>query len=323
VVIPTRDRIDLLKQTLSSVLGQRDVDLEVIVIDDGSTEDVGAALDAIGDGRVRLLRNDNSLGVSEARNRGIAEARAPWVACIDDDDLWAPSKLRRQLDAAGSSGRGWVYAGAVNVTRGLQVVAGRAPATPEEVMSRIRFVNLIPGGASGVLMRRDLALGLGGFDAGFRHFADWDLWMRLADDGPPASVPSPLVAYRVHPGNMAITAPGEVADDLRLFAKRGISVDRTAIYRWLGWWARRSGRTVTAIRYLVNAWRLRADGYSFAELASDISYIIREAAERLRLRYLRRLVRGSLIPRRPLGDLDWITEAEGWIVRIKASLPPE
>ena len=317
VVIPTRDRIDLLKETLESVLAQVDVELEVIVVDDGSSQDVAAVLDELDDDRVRLLRNDDSMGVSAARNRGIEAASAPWVACVDDDDLWAPEKLRLQLDAGGASGRSWVYVGAVNVTPRLRVVAGAEPMAPEEVASRIRSVNLVPGGASGVLMKRDVALRIGGFDGSFHHFADWDLWMRLAEEGPPAWVPRPLIAYRVHQSNIAIKGAGDVDADLRLFSERGLSVDRTPIYRWLGWWARRGGRPIKAIRYLARAGRVNAGDYSVGELLRDSAYIARESAERFRLRYLKRIVRRRLISGRPGGDPKWIAEAEQWVRRLR------
>jgi len=318
VVIPTRDRIDLLKETLGSVLAQVDVELEVIVVDDGSTQDVSAVLVQVDDDRVRLLRNDDSMGVSAARNRGIEDARAPWVACVDDDDVWAPDKLRSQLDAAVASGSSWVYVGAVNVTPRLRVVAGAKPKPPEEVVSRIQAVNLVPGGASGVLMRRDLALRIGGFDGAFHHFADWDLWMRLAEDGPPAWVPRPLIAYRVHQSNMAIRGAGDVDADMRLFSERGLSVDQTPIYRWLGWWARRGGRPLKAVRYLGRAWRVNAGDYSIGELMRDSAYIASESAERFRLRYLKRIIRRRLISGRPGGDPKWTAEAEQWVGRLRA-----
>jgi glycosyltransferase involved in cell wall biosynthesis len=319
-VIPTRDRLDLLRETLESVLAQVDVEMEVIVVDDGSSQDVAAVLVKMGDDRVRLLRNDVSMGVSAARNRGIAAANAPWVACVDDDDLWAPDKLRSQIDAAVGSGRSWVYAGAVNVSPRLRIVSGAKPVSPEEVVSRIRSVNVVPGGASGVLMRRDLALRIGGFDGAFHLFADWDLWMRLAEEGPPAWVPRPLMAYRVHQSNMAVKGAGDVEADMRLFSERGLSVNRMPIYRWLGWWARRGWRPLKAIRYLVRAWRVNDGDYSVGELMRDVAYIARESAERFRLRYLRRIIRRSLISGRPGGDPKWIAEAEQWLGRLRVPL---
>ncbi len=99
VIIPTRNRRQLLELTLRSVLWQRDVDFEVIVVDDGCTDDTPQMLRDLRDPRIRTVRHERSQGVSAARNHGIAEARGEWVAFLDDDDLWAPDKLTQQLDA--------------------------------------------------------------------------------------------------------------------------------------------------------------------------------------------------------------------------------
>jgi glycosyltransferase involved in cell wall biosynthesis len=107
VVIPTHNRSDLLALTLRSALSQRDVAFEVIVVDDGSADETSEVVAGLGDPRVRLIRHDVSQGVSAARNRGIAEARAEWIAFLDDDDLWAPDKLSFQLTAASESSRCW------------------------------------------------------------------------------------------------------------------------------------------------------------------------------------------------------------------------
>ena len=90
VVVPTRNRASMLEQALRSVAGQRDVDLEAVVVDDGSTDDTQAVIAAMGDRRLRLIRHQRPQGVSTARNRGVADARGHWVAFLDDDDLWAP-----------------------------------------------------------------------------------------------------------------------------------------------------------------------------------------------------------------------------------------
>jgi glycosyltransferase involved in cell wall biosynthesis len=115
VVVPTHDREALLRQTLGSILGQRGVDFEVIVVDDGSSDDTAAAVAGLGDPRVRLVRHGRPLGVAAARNRGIAEAAGAWLAFCDDDDLWAPDKLARQLQAATQTGANWVYTGEVHI----------------------------------------------------------------------------------------------------------------------------------------------------------------------------------------------------------------
>src|SRR5436190_21061432 len=90
VVIPTRDRWDLLRTTLGGALGQRRVSHEVIVVDDGSADETPTRLAEVSDPRLRTVRLGRSMGAAAARNRGLAEARGDWVAFLDDDDVWAP-----------------------------------------------------------------------------------------------------------------------------------------------------------------------------------------------------------------------------------------
>src|SRR5919109_858912 len=95
VVIPTKDRWDLLSTAaLPSALGQEDVDLEVVVVDDGSTDETPDHVVGLRDPRLRIVRHDRSLGVAQARNAGIRAANSDWIAFLDDDDVWAPRKLR-------------------------------------------------------------------------------------------------------------------------------------------------------------------------------------------------------------------------------------
>src|SRR5829696_5642514 len=91
VVIPTRNRSQLLSRTLQSALNQEEVAVEVVVVDDGS-DNRDALVPEIEDTRVRLVRHRQRRGPAAARNTGIEAARAPWVAFLDDDDLWAPHR---------------------------------------------------------------------------------------------------------------------------------------------------------------------------------------------------------------------------------------
>lgn len=107
VVVPTRNRCALLMTTLTSFLASRDVDLEVVIVDDGSTDGTAHRIAALGEPRVRLVRHDVSTGVVAARNLGIGLAEGEWLGFCDDDDVWAPEKLTRQIHAADVGGQGW------------------------------------------------------------------------------------------------------------------------------------------------------------------------------------------------------------------------
>lgn len=100
IVIPTRNRAVFLSHALKSALRQRDVTFEVIVVDEASTDQTPTLLAAVDDRRVRVIRHDVVRGLPAARNHGADAARGDWLAFLDDDDLWAPDKLLRQLEAA-------------------------------------------------------------------------------------------------------------------------------------------------------------------------------------------------------------------------------
>ena len=297
VVIPTRDRPGLLAHTLKTVLWQEDVDVEVLVVDDGTGSGTGAALERLGDSRVHLLRNSGPPGVSGARNSGIAAARGHWIAFLDDDDLWAPGKLKAQLSVAEGAGAAWVYAGDVTVDENLRVRAGLPPPAPEQVVGDLRRYNAVPAGASNVVVRRDVLDAVGGFDAGLRTSEDWDLWLRLAATSLPAWVPRPLVALRTHRG-MASRAVDQMLADIEIIAQRhGIPVDRARHERWAAWMCLEDGRRAVALRH-----------YARAVMAGDFISLGRAAMALIDPQVTRR--------RGPSQDDKWILEAQSWLAAL-------
>src|SRR3954467_10808318 len=152
VVIPTRDRSHLVVDTVRLTLRQRRGELEGIVVDDGSLDATGEALEALGDPRVTVLRNPSSRGVAHARNRGIERAAHPWIAFLDDDDRWSPDKLRVQLDRARVEDADFVYTAGLAVAAADGRVLWSSPAFgPEELRRGIRSRNLVFAGSSNVL----------------------------------------------------------------------------------------------------------------------------------------------------------------------------
>jgi glycosyltransferase involved in cell wall biosynthesis len=309
VVIPTRGRSGLLALTLRGVLCQREVDFEVVVVDDGSTDDTTGMVTRLGDGRIRLLRNPRSLGVGAARNRGIAEARGEWVAFLDDDDLWAPDKLALQLQAADDSGRCWVYAGHVEVDGRLRVVAGAPPAPPERVMELLERHNAVPAGASNVVVRADALARCGPFDEQLPNHEDWDLWIRLARLGPPAWVPQPLVALRQHAGNASWNM-ARMLQDLQVIERRhGITADRAAHHRWAAWVALRAGRRGEALRH-----------YAHAVRGGDVKSLGRAVLAAARPGVAD--ARADRLARRAAGQ-PWAAAAQAWLDQLLAEEPGE
>jgi glycosyltransferase involved in cell wall biosynthesis len=275
-VVPTHNRSRLLRQTLAAVCGQRDVSLEVVVVDDGSTDDTAAVVEALGDDRIRLIRHATPQGVSSARNHGAAEARGNWLAFCDDDDLWAPNKLQLQLAAAESTSASWVYAGAVKVNRMLRIVGGEPPPSPDELLRRLPEWNLMPGGSSNVLVRASAFEESGGFDPTLVNLADWDLWNRLALLGRPACVDEPVVGYRIHLGNASGNTKLIQAEAARLDGRYGARVHRGDLHHYLAWVSLRSGRRRPAARHFVSS-LLAGEG---TRVASSVTMLTRALVSR-------------------------------------------
>jgi GT2 family glycosyltransferase len=296
VVVPSHNRARLLRRTLQSILAQHLTDLEVVLVDDGSTDappDITAEVDP----RIVVIRNREPSGVSAARNRGIAAAHGDWIAFCDDDDLWSPDKLSRQLMAAERAGAGWAYTGDVNIDDKLHVLSGGPPWDPQDVVALLPRWNPIASGGSNVIVRSEVLAAVGGFDPSLRRTEDWDLWIRIARTGPPACVREPLVAYRFHMGNVAID-PSEMVNEARKLALRyGIPVDETAMQRRAAWSALRAGRRLLAVRHYASA----IAGGDVRSIGRAVVALVHPAVGNDRLfRFAGR-------------DSAWIAEAERWL----------
>lgn len=304
VVIPTHNRVDLLSTTLRTALWQRDVTLEVIVVDDGSAESAASSVERLRAPRVRLVRNDSPQGVSVARNRGAAEARAPWLAFCDDDDLWAPDKLARQLAAARDHGRLWAYGGAVHVSLDLRVLSAKLPPAPERLVGALPAWSLMPGGSSNVIVRADTFQAAGGWDASLINLADWDLWARLARQGEPACVKRPLVGYRIHGGNASADTALILREARVLDGRYGAKLDYGQLHHYLAWVYLRAGRRRPAAGHLLKA-AARGQGRAVARTVTGLA--TRRLSHRL----------PELAPRPKSTDSAWIAEAETWLAALR------
>jgi glycosyl transferase family 2 len=253
VVIPTHNRRARLAVTLGTALEQVDVDHEVVVIDEASSDGTADFLAAVHDRRLRVVRHDPAQGLAAARNAGIAVAQGRWIAFLDDDDLWAPDKLASQLGAlARVPGARWSAVGSVNVDHAFRIVHGTRPPPSGELRGRFQAQNVIPGGGSGVVADAELLRDLGGFDTRFTFLEDLDLWIRLADRSPIATVDRPLVAYVVHGGNLSLTGDGYAAELLAIEVDHG-SGRRVSTVVLQAAHARAQGHRAAAARLLLRA----------------------------------------------------------------------
>jgi glycosyltransferase involved in cell wall biosynthesis len=211
VVVPAFNAARYLGATLESLLAQQDVTMEVIVVDDCSTDDTAArvAEATARDSRVRYLRtSSNSGGPASPRNIGVQSARAGWVALCDADDLWHPRKLRLQLDVA-TRGRADLVCTAIrDFADG--VAPSMSPPPTQPVVQRLPYWQMLLKdriATSSVLCRREALLNDGGFDTALELVAveDYDLWLRLMER--PGfrvlRIDWPAVAYRRLPGSLS------------------------------------------------------------------------------------------------------------------------
>jgi glycosyltransferase involved in cell wall biosynthesis len=179
VIIPTYNRAALVKEAVASVLAQTWREFELIVVDDGSTDDTSEALAPYAS-RLRLWRRESRGGVSAARNTGIAAARGDWLAFLDSDDLWLPEKLARQMTyLAAHPEQLWCQAEETWMRRGVQV---KQPQTHRKIGGHIFCQSLerCMVSPSAVILHRRLLEQHGGFDEILPAAEDYDLWLRLS-----------------------------------------------------------------------------------------------------------------------------------------------
>ena len=215
VVVPAYNAAATLDETLRSARAQSHLNLEIIVVDDGSTDDTHAiaAQHASADDRVRVVQQRNA-GVAAARNKGWRAARSDLIAFLDADDLWAPAKIERQLQALQSAGQhvGLVYCWYVIIdSGGLVTGVQNGPAWNGNVLNHIFLSNFIGNGSS-ALIRRQVLVDVGGFDStlqakGAHGCEDYLLYFRIAESQHFALVADHLVGYRNTPSNMSSDRP--------------------------------------------------------------------------------------------------------------------
>lgn len=184
VVIPTADRADLVLRAVSSVLSEPGADVEIVVVDDASTDDTVARLQALADDRLRVMTLPHRSGANTARNTGAAAARAPLLAFLDSDDVFEPGRparlvglfeARADIDAA---------------MDGFTVVTGdrKEPAEqPKGVwrgdqLTRLLIAHAVHLTNSALTIRRQVFDAVGGFDVSFNRQQDRDLLLRVARD---------------------------------------------------------------------------------------------------------------------------------------------
>lgn len=206
VIIPTYNRARMVARAVDSVLNQEFRDFELIVVDDGSTDDSARILDGYGE-RLTLLRQPNS-GVSAARNRGVRKASGELIAFLDSDDLWLPGKLSRQVAFFREHPEALI-----NQTEEIWIRNGRR-ANPKKRHRKISGDIFVPSlelclvSPSAVMLRKEIFDEIGLFDEDLPACEDYDMWLRISCRHPVYLIDTPLIIKNGgHPDQLS-QAPG-------------------------------------------------------------------------------------------------------------------
>jgi glycosyltransferase involved in cell wall biosynthesis len=201
IIIPAYNQAHYLPDTIQSVLSQTFAEFEVIIVDDGSTDNTGEVATAFADPRVRYIHQANK-GLSGARNTGIAHAQAPNLVFLDADDWLMPQALSLHREAqqkhpeAGVTVGSWVFTNSQGEPFAEEVLP-----QPSLDLAALLMGNPLP--VHGAMVKRAWLGKVGVFDESLRACEDWDLWLRLALVGCPITLfPQRVCAYRMHEGQM-------------------------------------------------------------------------------------------------------------------------
>jgi glycosyltransferase involved in cell wall biosynthesis len=267
VVIPVLNGAEFIAKAISSVLEQTMSDLELIVIDDGSTDATPQIVRAFRDPRLRYFYQPNR-GLSGARNTGIRQARAPWIAFLDCDDYWMPRKLEAQLEAATAAPEvGLVYCAGTYRNVAGDMLADLPAVVEGNALEQLLVGNCVAGSASSAMVSRATLDRVGLFDENLTCCEDWDMWIRVAAVTTFAKVEERLVTIVTRPGSATKNADKLRDVSIKLvndaIAKHGGGRNRlrrralSYVHRSAAYTHHDHGRFAEALRELVKAARYR------------------------------------------------------------------
>ncbi len=225
VVIPAYNAERTLRSTLESVLSQTYGPLEVIVVDDGSTDGTELTVrDYVEQARIRYIKRENG-GIAAGRNTGLAASTGDYIALLDHDDLWDSDKIERQVQFIRESGADFVYC----YVRRLGLDGEVHDFPVEKLQGATAMDDLLKQNwiySSTVLFKRSVLDSAGLLDETFRYCEDWDYWLRIGAVARIELMPEYLVTRRDQPTSFSIAYPGKYMYYLKLFSKHAGLLDR-------------------------------------------------------------------------------------------------
>ena len=183
VVVPTFNRAHLITCAIKSVLSQTYQDFEIIVVDDGSLDETKKSIQKCEDNRIKYIKHQKTKGPGAARNTGIEASNSDYIAFLDSDDEWLPTKLEKQLNLFKKVFKktGLIYCGVELINQCNRTVIERwMPKSRGYVLEKNLSANFIVSGSSTVMVRSDVLKKAGRFDESLPSCEDWDLWIRIA-----------------------------------------------------------------------------------------------------------------------------------------------
>jgi glycosyltransferase involved in cell wall biosynthesis len=231
IVIPNYNQMHYLRSSIQSVLNQTYKNFEIVIIDDGSTDDSKSVISGFGD-RVRCIYQENK-GLAGARNTGIHAARGELIGLLDADDEWMPSYLERMVSFANANPEAAVYycrAQAMDANGDpLPQIFGGPPVPPDQLYHTLLRANfIIP---STILMIKSAITQAGLFDPDLRSLEDWDLWLRLLPTHRIIGIDDILVKYRIHGSSLSTNVSG-MQNAIRLVVEKHFGLDDGKPEEW-------------------------------------------------------------------------------------------
>lgn len=237
IIVPTYNRARMVTETIDSILNQTYQDFELIVVDNCSIDDTEKVIGGYADKRIRYFRHDNGGVIAVNRNYGILQAKGEFIAFCDDDDLWLPDKLEKQmLEFEKDERLGLVCTNAIlfNEKGDLgKFFTNKLNDNNFTFGSLVRKSSMI---CSSVLVKKSVIDDIGVMDTSPEIFTaeDYELWLRIAKKYRVKYVDLPLVKYRVHPGNVKKKAIAAIKRDRAVYRKllaKGVISHK--LYHWL------------------------------------------------------------------------------------------
>ncbi len=230
IVIPTFNRARYLRESIDSALAQTFQDLEIIVVDDGSTDGTREVVASYGD-RVRYIRQEN-LGPPAAMNTGVRNSRGEYYMVLGDDDALLPDMLEHQVRALdGNPDAAFVCSGVHFMDANGEIYkTSRAGRERDRTFKSLLFDNFVWHLTT--LVRRSVSEELGHFDESLQTTHDHDLWVRMAIDHPFEYTDKPLARFRRHPGNFSKTLGLHLQDHFAILNKPEVRAQLT-VWEWL------------------------------------------------------------------------------------------